>query len=57
MAQPVFFSFDYQDVIDFRANVCWNHNVTKRADPGWGWRADSNFHFLGCGRPCPDFLR
>jgi hypothetical protein len=29
MAKRVFFSFDYQDVIDFRANVVRNHWMTK----------------------------
>ena len=29
MAKRVFFSFHYQDVIDFRANVVRKHNVTK----------------------------
>ncbi|WP_228116697.1 TIR domain-containing protein [Priestia megaterium] len=29
MAKRVFFSFHYQDVIDFRANVVRNHWVTK----------------------------
>jgi hypothetical protein len=29
MAKRVFFSFDYQDVIDFRANVVRNHWITK----------------------------
>lgn len=30
MAKRVFFSFHYQDVIDFRANVVRNHWVTKK---------------------------
>lgn len=29
MARRVFFSFHYQDVIDFRANVVRNHWLTK----------------------------
>lgn len=29
MAKKVFFSFHYQDVIDFRANVVRNHWITK----------------------------
>ena len=29
MAKRVFFSFYYQDVIDFRANVVWQHWLTK----------------------------
>ena len=29
MAKRVFFSFDYQDVIDFRANVVRNHWIIK----------------------------
>lgn len=29
MAKQVFFSFHYQDVIDFRANVVRNHWLTK----------------------------
>lgn len=34
MAKKVFFSFHYQDVIDFRANVVRNHWVTKeKQDP------------------------
>ena len=37
MAKRVFFSFHYQDVIDFRANVVRNHWVTKlnRDDAGY----------------------
>jgi hypothetical protein len=37
MAKRVFFSFHYQDVIDFRANVVRNHWVTKehRDDAGF----------------------
>ena len=37
MAKRVFFSFDYQDVIDFRANVVRNHWITKldREDAGF----------------------
>lgn len=37
MARRVFFSFDYQDVIDFRANVVRNHWITKsdREDAGF----------------------
>ena len=37
MAKRVFFSFDYQDVIDFRANVVRNHWMTKpgREDIGF----------------------
>jgi hypothetical protein len=30
MAKRVFFSFHYQDVIDFRANVVRNHWLTKK---------------------------
>jgi len=30
MAKRVFFSFHYQDVIDFRANVVRKHWLTKR---------------------------
>ena len=37
MTKRVFFSFDYQDVIDFRANVVRNHWITKpdREDAGF----------------------
>ena len=37
MAKRVFFSFDYQDVIDFKANVVRNHWITKpdRKDAGF----------------------
>ncbi|MGB5988751.1 MAG: TIR domain-containing protein [Marinifilaceae bacterium] len=35
MAKRVFFSFHYQDVIDFRANVVRNHKLTK--DKGAGY--------------------
>jgi len=37
MAKRVFFSFHYQDVIDFRANVVRKHDVTKedREDAGF----------------------
>ena len=37
MAKRVFFSFHYQDVIDFRANVVRNHWLTKpdREDAGF----------------------
>lgn len=35
MARRVFFSFHYQDVIDFRANVVRNHNVTKDNNAGY----------------------
>lgn len=35
MAKRVFFSFHYQDVIDFRANVVRNHNVTKEDNGGF----------------------
>lgn len=35
MAKRVFFSFHYQDVIDFRANVVRNHNVTKDDNGGY----------------------
>lgn len=35
MAKRVFFSFHYQDVIDFRANVVRNHNVTKDNNGGF----------------------
>ena len=37
MAKRVFFSFHYQDVIDFRANVVRNHWLTKKnsADAGF----------------------
>ena len=35
MARRVFFSFHYQDVIDFRANVIRNHNVTKGDNGGY----------------------
>ena len=35
MARRVFFSFHYQDVIDFRANVVRNHNVTKDNNGGF----------------------
>jgi len=35
MARRVFFSFHYQDVIDFRANVVRNHNVTKDDNAGF----------------------
>ncbi|MBI5791879.1 MAG: TIR domain-containing protein [Rhodocyclales bacterium] len=35
MAKRCFFSFHYQDVIDFRANVVRNHNVTKNDNGGF----------------------
>ena len=35
MAKRVFFSFHYQDVIDFRANVVRKHNVTKDGNGGF----------------------
>lgn len=33
--ETVFFSFHYQDVIDFRANVVRNHSVTKDHNGGF----------------------
>jgi hypothetical protein len=35
MAKRVFFSFHYQDVIDFRANVVRNHRTTKHESAGY----------------------
>jgi len=35
MAKKVFFSFHYQDVIDFRANVVRNHKLTKDDNAGY----------------------
>jgi hypothetical protein len=35
MAKRVFFSFHYQDVIDFRANVVRNHKITKDNNAGY----------------------
>lgn len=35
MAKRVFFSFHYQDVIDFRANVVRNHKLTKDNNAGY----------------------
>jgi hypothetical protein len=35
MAKRCFFSFHYQDVIDFRANVVRNHNATKDDNGGF----------------------
>ncbi len=35
MAKKVFFSFHYQDVIDFRANVVRNHATTKYNQAGY----------------------
>lgn len=35
MARRVFFSFHYQDVIDFRANVVRNHKTTKHEGAGY----------------------
>jgi len=35
MAKRVFFSFHYQDVIDFRANVVRNHKLTKDKSAGY----------------------
>lgn len=35
MAKRVFFSFHYQDVIDFRANVVRNHKLTKDDNAGY----------------------
>jgi hypothetical protein len=35
MAKRVFFSFHYQDVIDFRANVVRNHRTTKHVGAGY----------------------
>lgn len=37
MAKRVFFSFHYQDVIDFRANVVRNHWVTKKDSEAAGF--------------------
>jgi len=35
MAKRVFFSFHYQDVIDFRANVVRHHKITKDDNAGY----------------------
>ena len=35
MAKRCFFSFHYQDVIDFRANVVRNHNIVKNDNGGF----------------------
>jgi hypothetical protein len=35
MSKRVFFSFHYQDVIDFRANVVRNHKTTKHESAGY----------------------
>lgn len=35
MAKRVFFSFHYQDVIDFRVNVVRNHRLTKDDNAGY----------------------
>lgn len=35
MAKRVFFSFHYQDVIDFRANVVRNHKTTQHKSAGY----------------------
>ncbi|SDZ87410.1 MTH538 TIR-like domain [Thiothrix caldifontis] len=35
MAKRVFFSFHYQDVIDFRANIVRNHNILKYGNGGY----------------------
>ncbi len=35
MARRVFFSFHYQDVVDFRANVVRNHKLTKDDNAGY----------------------
>lgn len=35
MTKRVFFSFHYQDVIDFRANVVRNHKLTKDNNAGY----------------------
>lgn len=35
MGKRVFFSFHYQDVIDFRANVVRNHNIVKGQSSGY----------------------
>lgn len=35
MAKRVFFSFHYQDVIDFRVNVVRNHKLTKDDNSGY----------------------
>lgn len=35
MAKKVFFSFHYQDVVDFRANVVRNHKLTKDNQAGY----------------------
>ena len=35
MAKRVFFSFHYQDVIDFRANVVRQHKLTKDDSAGY----------------------
>lgn len=35
MAKRVFFSFHYQDVIDFRVNVVRNHKITKSDNAGY----------------------
>ena len=37
MAKKVFFSFHYQDVIDFRANVVRNHWIIKEKNDGAGY--------------------
>lgn len=37
MAQRVFFSFHYQDFIDFRANVVRNHWVTEKGREAAGF--------------------
>lgn len=35
MARRCFFSFHYQDVVDFRANVVRKHNITKNDNGGF----------------------
>src|SRR5208283_498784 len=35
MARRVFFSFHYQDVLDFRANVVRKHHVAQGDDPSY----------------------
>jgi hypothetical protein len=54
MAKRVFFSFHYQDVIDFRANVVRNHSVTKDHNGGffdaWIWESAKKTGDIACKR-------
>ena len=48
MAKNVFFSFHYQDVIDFRANVVRNHWVVSEKQSAAGYFDKSIWFFVLC---------